>query len=149
MANRRFPTWALLPLAVTLVASCNSPPPPVDLPSPGAGPLSDEQVPVECKNGSYYNLDPIDWTKTYLGMQVCGKDLISYRCELDPALPPPAGKWKSNAADVCSDLVCAGQGPACGQDIINGEPAALYDCPGNGLIPLSWQVCESACSNGK
>ena len=149
MANRRFLKWMFLPLAAALAASCQAPEVPVDARSPGAGALSDEKVYIECKNGSYYNLDPIDSSTTYLGMQVCGKDLISYRCEADPSKPAPAGKWVSNAADICSDLACFGQGTVCGQSFLNGEPAGLYECPGNGLIPLSWQVCESACADGK
>jgi len=152
MVPARFLKGMVLPAALGIAWSCQQ----QEVPGgtfPGAGPLDGEATTYcWCPNGSYYNNQAIS---SFLpcGMQVCGKDLISYQCVEGGNVPPngvPAlpGKWVSNPVDVCSDLACPGSGTHCGSQLVNGEPAALYECPGNGLIPLSWTVCAGACNQG-
>lgn len=119
--------------------------PPID--GMATPPLSGQDIETdlcECYLGYYYNNDPIPPSNTRCDVFHCGRDLIAYEC-IDYGT---SDNWRSYPGNRCGDLACPAEGKFCGEDVVNGEPAALYECPGVGQIPLEWQVCTAGCHNG-
>ncbi|WP_437611184.1 M23 family metallopeptidase [Sorangium sp. So ce834] len=127
-----------------LVVGCGQEPPAGDVAPPPLGPQDDTDA-CECASGFYYNNQPIPLAQTRCDAFVCGRDLISYQClDGDTA----ADTWRSYPENRCGDLTCPAEGTFCGEDVVNGEPAALYQCPGAGQIPLEWRICPGGCEDG-
>ncbi|WP_437999397.1 M23 family metallopeptidase [Sorangium sp. So ce185] len=123
---------------------CGQEPPAGDVAPPPLGPQDDTDA-CECAGGFYYNNQPIPLAETRCDTFVCGRDLISYQClDGDTA----ADTWRSYPENRCGDLACPAEGTFCGEDMVNGEPAALYQCPGAGQIPLEWRICPGGCDDG-
>jgi hypothetical protein len=127
-----------------LGAGCSQDPPVSSVVPPPLGPQADTDA-CECASGFYYNNEPIPLADTRCDAFVCGRDLISYQC-MDGDDDPDT--WRSYPQNRCGDLACPAEGTFCGEDVVNGEPAALYQCPGAGQIPLEWRICPGGCEAG-
>ncbi|WP_437587822.1 hypothetical protein [Sorangium sp. So ce1000] len=127
-----------------LGAGCSQDPPVSAVAPPPLGPQADTDA-CECASGFYYNNEPIPLADTRCDAFVCGRDLISYQC-VDGDDDPDT--WRSYPQNRCGDLACPAEGTFCGEDVVNGEPAALYQCPGAGQIPLEWRICPGGCEAG-
>ncbi|WP_437597055.1 hypothetical protein [Sorangium sp. So ce590] len=127
-----------------LGVGCSQEPPAGAMAPPPLGPQADSDA-CECAAGFYYNNEPIPPEETRCDAFVCGRDLIAYQClDGDTA----ADTWRSYPENRCGELACTANGTFCGEDVVNGEPAALYECPGAGQIPLSWRICPGGCEDG-
>ncbi|WP_437986898.1 hypothetical protein [Sorangium sp. So ce117] len=147
---RRAPAVRLLgTLAVLLAAGvvagmgCGQEPPPPAVTAPPLGAQANDDA-CACSGGFYYNGEAIPIEDTRCDSFVCGRDLIAYHC-VDLGAND---NWRSFPGNRCGDLSCRDAGTFCGADVVNGEPAALYQCAGAGQIPLEWTICEGGCRRG-
>ncbi|XXY45885.1 hypothetical protein WME91_38365 [Sorangium sp. So ce269] len=123
---------------------CSQEPPVGAVAPPPLGPQNGNDA-CECASGFYYNGQPIPLAETRCDAFVCGRDLIAYQCRDGDDAPD---NWVSYTENRCGDLACPSEGTFCGEDVVNGEPAALYECPGTGQIPLEWRICPGGCEAG-
>ncbi|HTN91538.1 MAG TPA: M23 family metallopeptidase [Sorangium sp.] len=124
---------------------CSQEPPVGAVAPPPLGAQADDDDACACAAGFYYNNQPIPLEETRCDAFVCGRDLISYQCRDGDDAPD---NWVSYPENRCGDLACPAEGTFCGEDVVNGEPAALYLCPGTGQIPLDWRICPGGCEDG-
>ncbi|KYF80330.1 hypothetical protein BE11_16775 [Sorangium cellulosum] len=134
---------ALLSAGMLAGMGCGREPPPSAVAPPPLGAQASDDA-CACRDGYYYNGEPIPVDDTRCDTFVCGRDLIAYHC-VDLGAND---NWRSFPGNMCGDLSCTGAGTFCGADVVNGEPAALYECPGAGQIPVEWKICEGGCRRG-